>query len=120
MQQDKKALKILKQRSVERGTAGKLTVVSEDAPITHGIELSPSELHSNAALAIALCEVLLKQEDPGSVITPEITRVLQTARLPGNEICTEGQRTWVLSTAHNEMSITAATKWYRTLIKGPE
>ncbi|KAF2844899.1 folylpolyglutamate synthase-like protein [Plenodomus tracheiphilus IPT5] len=123
VKQDAEAMKTLEKRALEKGTAGDLTVVSDDAILEYGLSVVPDRLYQrrNAALALALCGICLRTLDPGFTMTKEMASVLQHTQLPGrSEILKDGQRTWLLSAAHNELSMIEASHWFKAVLSLPE
>ena len=66
----------------------------------------------NASLALALAEVYIAGlTTTSSYFTRAIARCLEQTELPANfETITQGNVSWVLSSAHNELSIAAACR----------
>lgn len=123
VEQDTAALEVLQQRSCEKRIAGDLNIVSEHLVEQYGVTVTPNLPYqkSNASLAIALCEACLRAVDPNFGMTTDIAFSLEQTKLPGrNEVYREGQRTWLLSTAHNEMSIKESSSWFKEILEQPE
>ncbi|KAH9873417.1 hypothetical protein IAQ61_004040 [Plenodomus lingam] len=119
VEQDAEALETLQNRSLEKRTAGKLTVVSDDAILGYRLSVVPDRPYQrrNAALALALCNVCLRTIDSAFVMTTEMASVLRYTQLPGrSEILKDGQRTWLLSAAHNELSMIEASHWFKAVL----
>ncbi|KAK0115737.1 Folylpolyglutamate synthetase [Cadophora gregata f. sp. sojae] len=112
------ALEVVEKRATEKGVKS-FSVVDLDSRL-EGVRIRPDALFqkSNASLAIALTESLLKTLDPD--FKPDLT-VLPSAFIDGLEqvVCrgrcetkVDGDITWYLDGAHTADSIIVATKWF--------
>ncbi|KAM3420639.1 hypothetical protein BST61_g3895 [Cercospora zeina] len=107
--QDKGPAMILRQRAAEKRAP--LHFVTEERLIECGIQVEPNEdwQRQNAALAIALAEACIVRDAPAGTIDASTVRCLETTALPAKfETIVQGHVTWILSSAHNAMSVEKA------------
>jgi folylpolyglutamate synthase len=122
-EQNPSALEVLQRRSQEKRISGELNIVSENLVKGYGVTVIPDRPYQrlNASLALALCEVCLKTIDSSFSMTANIARILERTQLPGrNEIYKEGQDTWLLSAAHNELSMKESSQWFKETLERTE
>lgn len=85
---------------------------------THGVKVVSSVAiqRMNASLALALAGAYVEHTAPAGCITSDIARCLEHTELPAKfELIQQRSLSWVLSFAHNDMSITAACDALPTL-----
>jgi folylpolyglutamate synthase len=115
--QDQAVLNVLRQRAKEKRVAGELQVITDRKVIELGVKVDPDMPYqrSNLALAIFLTETLLKSENPKFSITPDIARSVQDVVLLGrSQIVENGDITWFISSAVNDISLREALSWFKT------
>lgn len=122
VEQVESALNVLRQRSIEKNVLGHLTVVSQDLVDRYGITVQPNITFQrrNAALAITLAETYLKKIEPNFSMTPELARILEKIQLPGRCETITGTNSWLLSLAHNEMSVHETSTWFEQCLDLPQ
>jgi len=107
--QKEAAVKVLQQRANEKNT--ELQFVDNTFLSNNCIDVVPNEefQRSNASLALALAGEYLKRLTPPGRIDSDIARCVERTELPAKfEIILQGKISWVLSSAHNDMSVEAA------------
>jgi folylpolyglutamate synthase len=123
VEQEEPAMNVLLERSSERNVAGGLRIITEDVAEAFGVKVYPDLTYQrrNASLAICLVEATLKELELDFVMTTELARSIEGTHLPGRNEIIRGQRNvWLLSVAHNEISIKEASVWFRQTITSPE
>jgi folylpolyglutamate synthase len=123
VEQEEPAMVILRQRSSERNVAGGLKIVTEDVARDFGVEVYPDMPYQrrNASLAICLAEAAIMELEPGFTMTSKHARSIERAVLPGrNEVILGENNVWLLSVAHNDISIKEASTWFRQTVTLPE
>ncbi|KAK1040765.1 Folylpolyglutamate synthetase, partial [Friedmanniomyces endolithicus] len=116
--QKEAAATMLKRRATEKGV--ELQFIDDSVIVSNNITLVPDEQFQrhNASLALALAEVYIARlTTTSSYVTRAIARCLEQTELPAKfETITQGNVSWVLSSAHNEMSIAAACRAFMALL----
>jgi len=105
------AAAVLEQRACEKST--RVQFVTDDFLTANDIHVEPDEpfQRSNAALAIALAGAYMEQAKPCGQIDPIVAKSVERTELPAKfEIVQRGIVSWVLTSAHNEMSIKTASQ----------
>jgi folylpolyglutamate synthase len=105
------ASEVLRARADEKGTT--VRFVDREILTTLGVTVKPDVMfqRENAALALSLATTYVSQLDPPGEISPSVARCIETTEMPVKfEILPRGKWTWVLSSAHNEMSIRPVTQ----------
>jgi folylpolyglutamate synthase len=120
VEQDSVALKVLEERAKEKKISGALVVVPEHLVAGYAVTVSPDLAfqRQNASLAIVLAESFLKVMHPNFMMTRELVGGIEKTELPGrSQTIRAGRLTWYISSAHNEISIEVAARWYRDAVK---
>jgi folylpolyglutamate synthase len=121
--QDNAALRVLQERARKKRICGKLQIVGEEVTRDYGITIHPdmSYQRSNVALAIMLADTYLKSIDPGFLMTRDLACSLEQVKLPGRcEIRADQDNTWLLSVAHNELSLKETVAWLKGVVQLPK
>ena len=121
VQQEQPAMEVLRQRSEERKVSS-LTVVTDDPIKNWGINFYPDTAYQrcNVSLAIHLVDATLKALDQDFVMIADLTRSVEKTKVPGRSEILWKKNVWLLDIAHNEMSVTVASAWFRDIIESPE
>ncbi|KAI9777976.1 MAG: hypothetical protein M1816_004374 [Peltula sp. TS41687] len=123
VEQDEAVLKVLRERAEEKGVAGPLEVVTERIVLDYRLTVTP-DTHSqrlNAALAISLAGAYLKSIDPDFCMTTELAQSVEHLQLPGRcQTIADKNNTWLLSVAHNEISLRETIAWFKETIRHPD
>lgn len=112
------AVGVLEERASEKGT--QIKFLSDKFLTDKDIHVRPDEPFQrlNASLAIALAQAYVGGLDPPGDITAEVAKCIEHTELPGKfEILTKGKNQWVITTAHNDMSIAAASQGFASYSK---
>jgi folylpolyglutamate synthase len=102
---------VLHARAVEKGTS--VQFVDGGMLKNMGVAVKPDVTfqRENAALALSLAKTYVSQLDPPGEIDYSVAQCLETTEMPIKfEILSQAGWTWVLSSAHNEMSIRPVTQ----------
>lgn len=113
-QQDAQPQKVLERRGAEKGVAVRCVGVDPRLP-TDCKALSVHVQRQNASLAIAASDALLEAVSPSRTRLSEedIAVGTHTFSWPGRfQVVHEGEWTWFLDVAHNDMSVKVASKWF--------
>jgi folylpolyglutamate synthase len=113
------ASNVLRARADEKGTT--VRFVDREILATLSVTVKPDVTfqRENAALALSLATTYVSQLDPPGEINPSVARCIETTEMPVKfEILPRGKWTWVLSSAHNEMSIRPVTQAFVETFKG--
>lgn len=116
--QDKAVLKVLRKRAEETHVAGGLQIITDRNALEYGVKVDPDMPYqrSNAALAIFLAEAYLKSTDSHFSMTSDLARSLEDVELLGrSQVVEDGDITWFISSAVNEISLKAAVSWFKTV-----
>jgi folylpolyglutamate synthase len=116
--QDQAVLNVLRQRAEEKRIAGELQVITDRRVVELGVKVYPDMPYqrSNLALAIFLTETLLKSENPNFSVTANIARSVQDVVLLGrSQVVEDGNNTWFISSAVNDISLKEALSWFKSV-----
>jgi folylpolyglutamate synthase len=116
--QDQAVLNVLRERAEEKRVAGELQVITDRRAIESGAKVDPDMPYqrSNLALAIFLAETLLRSENPGFSVTADIARSVQDVVLLGrSQVVEDGDNTWFISSAVNDISLREALSWFKSI-----
>ncbi|PMD55294.1 Mur ligase [Hyaloscypha bicolor E] len=116
--QDQAVLNVLRERAEEKRVAGELQVITDRRAIESGAKVDPDMPYqrSNLALAIFLAETLLRSENPGFSVTADIARSVQDVVLLGrSQVVEDGDNTWFISSAVNDISLREALSWFKSV-----
>lgn len=116
--QDQAILNVLRQRAAEKRVAGELQVITDRRVIELGVKVDPDMPYqrSNLALAIFLTEELLKSENPKFSVTADIAHSVQDVVLLGrSQVIKDGDNTWFISSAVNDISLREALSWFKSI-----
>jgi folylpolyglutamate synthase len=123
VEQDSAALEVLKERAEEKKISGPLGIVPERLVADYAVTVSPDLAfqRQNASLAIVLSESFFKVIRPDFKMTQELARSIEKTELPGrSQIIRAGKLMWYISSAHNEISIEVAARWYCDAVRHSE
>ncbi|KAK4903968.1 hypothetical protein LTR49_026493 [Elasticomyces elasticus] len=115
--QQEAAARVLRDRADEKSV--ELCIIDETFITDNHITIAPDEhfQRRNASLALALAGEYVNSLSP-SYIGPEVVRCLERTSLPTKfEMITQDRTCFVLSSAHNEMSIAAACHAFMSLLE---
>jgi folylpolyglutamate synthase len=106
---------MLQNRAVEKGAA--LEFAERDPALPEGaIQIKPDILRTNCSVAISAARAFLEEtagEKPSPLSDTDIIEGIRQWSWPGRfQIEIEGQNTWYLDGAHNDISLTAAAEWF--------
>jgi folylpolyglutamate synthase len=109
------ATSMLQNRAVEKGAA--LEFAERDPALPEGaIQIKPDILRTNCSVAISATRAFLEEtagEKPSPLSDTDIIEGIKQWSWPGRfQIEIEGQNTWYLDGAHNDISLTAAAEWF--------
>jgi folylpolyglutamate synthase len=110
----------LEERAGEKGISGALGIVPESLVGDYAVTVSPDLAfqRQNASLAIVLADSFLKVMHPNFEMTRELVKSIEKTELPGrSQTMRAGGLMWYISSAHNEISIEVAARWYRDAVK---
>jgi folylpolyglutamate synthase len=119
--QDPAPAQVLRDRARDKGE--EVRFVGEDSRLPlNALALKPKVQRKNASLAVAIVEAYLRRRGPTnfrSLTAEDIRLGIEQWSWPGRfQIIHDGQRTWFLDAAHNEMSVVIAAQWFAEC--GPE
>lgn len=112
------AAAVLQQRAIEKNVS--LGFIDDSTLVRSRVEVVPNAPFQrlNASLAVALFGAYLESSSPGRQIEPDEIRCLADTELPGKfELIRHGNVSWVLSSAHNEMSVRVACQEFIRLVE---
>lgn len=106
---------MLQKRAVERGAA--VEFAEKDPALPEGaIQIKPDVLRTNCSVAISAARAFLEEtagEKPSPLSDTDIVEGIKQWSWPGRfQIEVEGQDTWYLDGAHNEIGLNAAAEWF--------
>ena len=118
VRQKPSALEVVESRAAERGVKS-FTVLDQD-PRLQGVKIRPDAefQKSNASLAVALADTVLRKLDAGYALPADslpkeyIDGLEQVVWRGRCETKVEGDITWYLDGAHTAESIVVAAKWF--------
>jgi folylpolyglutamate synthase len=113
--QDPAPAQVLRDRARDKGE--EVRFVGEDSRLPlNALALKPKVQRKNASLAVAIVEAYLQRRGPTnfrSLTAEDIRLGVEQWSWPGRfQIIQDGQRTWFLDAAHNEMSVAIAAQWF--------
>ncbi|OJD22911.1 hypothetical protein ACJ73_05737 [Blastomyces percursus] len=123
VEQSEIVLKTLCNRAHEVQILGELKVISDQIVQDYGISVDPNMYYqrSIASLAISLANAYLRSTGPDFVMTKALARSVERMQLPGRcQIKADGERTWFLSVAHNEVSLKETMLWFKDVVQQPK
>lgn len=92
---------------MEKGA--RLSFVNELSELEISVSPNASFQRQNASLALALANEYVQSVDGNGHTSEDTARCLESTQLPAKfETIPEGGRKWILSSAHNNMSVEAA------------
>lgn len=112
------ATQMLQQRAIEKST--QVRFVGDDFLNSCRIRVQPNEPFQrlNTSLAIALAAAYTAQMKPSGIVDRTIARCVERTELPAKfEILKRGKVSWVLSTAHNDKSVKAASQAFLSYLR---
>ena len=121
--QDEAVLQVFRNRAEEKHVAGELKVVNDQIVRQYGVKVYPDMLYQrlNAALAISLSSSYLESEYPHFSMNPHLARTLKEAELPGRcQVKADEDITWLISVAHNEVSLMETVAWFKETVQCSE
>lgn len=87
---------------------------------SEALQLKPEVQRLNASVALATAEAFLARRSPTSrngLSDDDIAAAVKVYSWPGRfQIIHDNDRTWYLDSAHNDMSVKLAAKWYAELL----
>lgn len=113
IQDDAAAARILESRAKQVGETLSFSNDNDKRLPSEAIQLKPSVQRKNASLALAAADALLRQKGHQELTTEDIRTGIEQWSWPGRfQVLPDGNRTWFLDAAHNEMSISIAVQWF--------
>ncbi|SMR42156.1 unnamed protein product [Zymoseptoria tritici ST99CH_1E4] len=113
--QDQGPSKVLKERAIEKGDDVRFVQLDTRLPLD-SLTLQPRVQRKNASLAVAAASAFLARiaPDPIKDLTDEdIAAGIEQFSWPGRfQTLAEGNMTWFLDSAHNNMSVEIAAEWF--------
>ncbi|EGP91231.1 uncharacterized protein MYCGRDRAFT_65995 [Zymoseptoria tritici IPO323] len=113
--QDQGPSKVLKERAIEKGEDVRFVQLDTRLPLD-SLNLQPRVQRKNASLAVAAASAFLARigPDPIKDLTDEdIAAGVEQFSWPGRfQTLAEGNMTWFLDSAHNNMSVEIAAEWF--------
>ncbi len=71
----------------------------------------------NASLTISLTSVYLKSVYPDFIMTKDFARSVEKVQLPERcQIIVDKNNTWLLSVAHNKLSLKETVFWFKKIV----
>jgi len=117
--QGEDVLRVLRKRANEIHTWGELQVVTDEIVCNYDIKVEPAMQFQrlNASLAISLTSVYLKSVYPDFIMTKDLARSVEKVQLPGRcQIIVDKNNTWLLSVAHNKLSLKETVFWFKKMV----
>ncbi|KAG9233215.1 folylpolyglutamate synthase [Amylocarpus encephaloides] len=114
------AATMLRERAIEKGAA--LEFAEKDLVLPDGVmRLEPDVLRTNCSVAISAARAFISQtagEKTSQLTDSDIISGIRQWSWPGRfQIEIEGENTWYLDGAHNDISLTAAANWFIENVK---
>ena len=106
---------MLQKRAAEKGAP--LQFAEKDPALPEGaIQIKPDVLRTNCSVAISAARAFLEEtagETPSPLSDTDIVEGIRQWSWPGRfQIEVEGQHTWYLDGAHNDIGLNAAAEWF--------
>lgn len=121
--QEDAALNVLHKRAKEIGVSGELNIVTDEVVRSQGLTVKPDMYFQrlNASLAISLATTYLASVDSDFSMSKDSTRCLERTPLPGRcQLKADTDNIWLLSVAHNNLSLGETVAWFRKIVQMPE
>ena len=113
--QDSASAEVLKNRAREKGEVVRFVDKDQRLPI-HMIQLKPPVQKTNASLAVACVEAFLERKPNKAILSltaDDLYLGVKQWSWPGRfQIVSDGNQTWFLDAAHNQMSVSIAAQWF--------
>jgi len=116
-------LRVLRKRANKISIQGELQVVTDEIVSDYDITLEPNMPFQrlNASLAISMIDAYLQSVYPDFIMTKSLARSVENAQLPGRcQIKSDKYNTWLLSVAHNKVSLEETVSWFKEIVLRPE
>ena len=110
--QPQETVKVLEQRAADKGAP--LTFVDVNKSLADGTNLFQSEVQLiNASLALSASREFLKQKQAPDLAAEDIREGVDRFSWPGRfQTVLDETTTWFLDSAHNEISVDKAARWF--------
>jgi folylpolyglutamate synthase len=121
--QQEAAMNVLHERAKEIGVSEDLNIVTDEIVRSYGLTVNPNMYFQrlNASLAISLATTYLASIDPDFSMSKDLTRCLERTLLPGRcQIKADADNIWLLSVAHNSLSLQETVAWFKEVVQMPE